>query len=604
MNVQMVTDGANGALLTWMDSRNGSNDIYAQRISSTGGLLWNADGVAICTAASDQFAPRLIPDGSGGAIIAWYDNRAGNYDVYVQRIDANGIVQWDVDGIAICNATGAQNAQQLISDGAGGAIIVWSDGRVGSANADILAQRIDASGAVQWAINGVSVCNAASLQNIPQLVSDGVGGAIITWEDWRNFGQSDIYAQRISAGGFASWSFNGVVICSEPNFTNQYNARIISDASGGVIISWLDQRNFATSQDIYAQRVNAAGTVQWINNGLAVCTAVNFQGFLQMTSDGAGGAILAWEDRRTPSEKDIYAQRINSNGASLWSINGLSICNQPSSQEEPQLIPRTSGGAILTWTDSRNGSQQDIYAQSIDLSGAMHWVLNGVPVAIESTASQSASQLITNGANGAIIAWQDLRSATDYDIYASALFSNGTLPVHFFDFTANNSGKKVILQWKTGNELDNLGFEIQRAADGLNWSKLNFVPAKTTAVNTKQYTWDDILPLAGKAYYRLKQIDNSGRFAYSKVVLVDRNHLAVTMLAYPNPAREKVQVAFGSEISNGRLQLYNSSGHLVLEKLILSSSSIILDVASLKSGAYFLKLSSKKGETGVTLLIR
>jgi hypothetical protein len=198
MNVQVTSDGAGGAICTWVDTRNGGQDIYAQRIDANGSLQWNMDGIAICNAVSDQYFPRLVSDAAGGAIIAWYDNRAGNYDIYAQRINASGVVQWTTDGVAVTTQPGNQNAHQLIADGSGGAIIVWSDGAGGGANADIRAQLINASGTVLWPAGGTSVCNANSLQNIPQLISDGAGGAIISWEDWRSFSQPDIYAQRIA----------------------------------------------------------------------------------------------------------------------------------------------------------------------------------------------------------------------------------------------------------------------------------------------------------------------------------------------------------------------------------------------------------------------
>ncbi|HMK04174.1 MAG TPA: hypothetical protein VK489_08285 [Ferruginibacter sp.] len=294
-NVQAVSDGAGGAICTWVDTRNGSQDIYAQRIDSNGSLQWHVDGIAICNAVSDQYFPRLVPDASGGAIIAWYDNRAGNYDIYAQRINAGGAVQWTTDGVAICTQAGNQNAHQVIADGSGGAIIVWSDGRVGGPNADINAQRINASGDVLWVTDGTSVCTASSLQNTPQLVSDGAGGAIISWEDWRSFSQPDIYAQRISFNGFTNWNFNGIIICSEPNFANQYSTKIVSDAAGGAIICWLDQRNFGSGQDIYAQKVNASGLVQWLGNGIIVCNATALQTAQQMIADGSGGTIITWK---------------------------------------------------------------------------------------------------------------------------------------------------------------------------------------------------------------------------------------------------------------------------------------------------------------------
>ena len=258
----MVADGTGGAIMVWQDTRNSSTDIYAQRISATGTLLWNADGVPLCTAAFNQLNPKIVTDGAGGAVIAWIDDRngggAGNYDIYAQRINSTGVVQWAADGVPVCAATGIQNNQQLLADNSG-AMIVWSDGRGGSANADIYAQRLNQIGTALWTLMVYLYVTASSLQNMPQIISDGgAGSAIVTWEDWRNFSQSDIYAQKIS-NGFTNWTFNGVVICSESNLQHQYNTKMVADGSGGAIICWEDKRNFGSNTDLYAQRENKSG---------------------------------------------------------------------------------------------------------------------------------------------------------------------------------------------------------------------------------------------------------------------------------------------------------------------------------------------------------
>jgi hypothetical protein len=108
-------------------------------------------------------------------------------------------VQWTADGVAIATATGAQYGGQLVSDSSGGAILTWQDYRNGT-NYDIYAQRMNSAGTVQWTANGVAIASAASNQQAPQLVSDGSGGAIITWEDYRS-GNSDIYAQWVNENG-------------------------------------------------------------------------------------------------------------------------------------------------------------------------------------------------------------------------------------------------------------------------------------------------------------------------------------------------------------------------------------------------------------------
>ena len=599
MTVQVTSDGAGGAICTWVDTRNGSQDIYAQRIDATGNLQWNVDGIAICNAVSDQFTPKIASDGSGGAIIVWYDNRNGNWDIYAQKINATGTVQWTTDGVGICTSAGNQNAQQIIGDGAGGAFIVWSDGRIsGGADADIYAQRINAAGTALWNTNGSLVSNAISLQNIPSIVSDGVGGVIIAWEDWRNFSQTDIYAQRMSSNGFPSWSNNGVIICSDGSFANQYNTKIISDGSGGAIICWLDNRNFSTGLDIYAQRVNSSGTTQWISNGLAVCISPFVQTAQQMVADGANGAIIVWDDRRSGG-RDIYAQRINGSGAAQWTINGIAICNNGATQSEPQFVTRASGGALIIWTDYRNAGLEDIYAQSVSATGSVLWTGNGVPVVNQST-SQYAAQLISDGADGAIIAWQDSRNVS-FDIYSSKLFSTGTLPVRLLDFKVVSGLDFVTLQWKTDNEINNRGFEIQRSQDGTNWQKNDFIAAGTSTA-IQNYQWKDNAPLTGKSFYRLKQIDNDGRFEYSKVLSVTRN-AKTTVSVYPNPAREIIQVNFGRVISDGKLQLYNGFGQLVLTEVVTQQSTIRIKINSLPAGIYTLNITAGEDRTTTKIII-
>ena len=328
---------------------------------------------AICTASGEQQAQSAISDGLGGAIIVWEDSRNGsNYDIYVQRINASGIVQWTANGVAVCTSTNNQLNPKIVSDGSGGAIITWFDGRNG--NDDIYAQRINTAGQVQWNSNGIGICTAAGNQQNPTIASDGSGGAIITWYDLRNGIDDNIYAQSINSTGIVQWTANGVAICVSTN--TQYYPIIVSDGSGGAIITWQDQRS--SFYDIYAQRINASGVVQWQTNGVGICTATSVQMLPKITSDNAGGAIITWQDSRLGTNiYDIYAQCINANGIVQWTANGVVICAASGNQTSPNLISDGSGGAIIAWQDLRNGNY-DVYTQRLNASGTILWTTNGV----------------------------------------------------------------------------------------------------------------------------------------------------------------------------------------------------------------------------------
>jgi hypothetical protein len=230
--------------------------MFAQRINSSGAVQWTANGAAICTAPNDRYSPKIVSDGAGGAVIAWSDMRSGgawsDMDIYVQRVDPAGAVQWAVNGVPICTAAGTQYAPTIISDGAGGAIVAWEDSRDSLSGYDIYAQRIDPSGTVKWTANGAKICTEASNQSTPTMIMDGAGGAIITWYDRRSGSKYDIYAQRISAPGNVLWTTDGEAICVSPG--DKYSPVITGDGAYGAIIAWQDYREGSAA--IYVQRVH------------------------------------------------------------------------------------------------------------------------------------------------------------------------------------------------------------------------------------------------------------------------------------------------------------------------------------------------------------
>jgi hypothetical protein len=418
---QITGDGGGGAIITWMDYRNGGGyDIFALRVGPFGLISGTVDGASICTAPGGTWDPRIIEDGSGGAIIAWKDYRSGShYDIYAQRINGSASFQWTRNGNSICTAAGSQIDPQLASDGSGGAIITWADLRSG--NYDIYAQRVDPAGNPQWAFDGVAICTEMSMQFMPQITSDGSGGAIIAWWDIRGGSDGDIYAQRIGSGAAVQWPADGVPVCTATE--NQNGVKIVADGSGGAVLVWYDYRS--GDGDIYAQRLNAVGQGLWAANGIPVCNVLGSQFSQQLIPDGGSGAIVTWEDQRT-GNTNIYAQRISGTGVAMWTANGVEVCIAPYTQSIPQLTGDGSGGAIIAWQDRRGTAGWDIYAQRINTTGSALWAADGIPICI-APGDQQRPQIIQAGSGGAMVTWDDMRGS-DLDIYALKIDGNGNSP--------------------------------------------------------------------------------------------------------------------------------------------------------------------------------
>ncbi len=361
-DVRILADGMGGAFLVWQDYRSGANyDLYAQRVNASGSVQWSTNGVSVKSGLTNPnywLISQMVTDGAGGFIVAWPDYRnSSNYRIFAQRMDATGSYQWANNGKCLCDTTGSQVNPKLIADNAGGAIAVWAADRNNTGVYDVFAQRVNDQGDLQWLYSGATVCAYSGTQHDPVIVADGAGGAIVAWQDERN-GNLDVYAQKINAAGVAQWTANGVAVCTATG--DQDNLQITTNGNGGAILSWRDYRN-ATDRDVYAQMINGSGVPQWTANGVLLCSNTSNQQNPVIESDGNSGAVVVWRDMRTTGG-DLYAQRVNASGTLLWGVSGSSLCDHTGSQYNAALFSTGGQGELLAWTDGVSGSP-DIYVQ-------------------------------------------------------------------------------------------------------------------------------------------------------------------------------------------------------------------------------------------------
>lgn len=438
----IAADGANGAIIAWQDERSPRINILAHHVLASGDLdpTWPGDGrallndpVAIANAAGGQTTPLIVPDGAGGAIVAWQDLRsaATETDIFAQHILASGVVDraWPPNGAALCAIEGVQNAHAMTSDGAGGAIVTWMDGRPGASVKDIYAQHVLASGVVDpaWPLNGIAVSTAPGLQELPAIVGDGSGGAIITWDDGRSATtRFDVYAQHVLASGVLdpAWPAGGLALCSAAG--DQGGPTIVSDGGHGAIVAWSDSRIVGTAH-IFAQHALASGVVDeaWPVNGRAISGAAVSEGRARAIPDGAGGAIVNWQGFTV--ELNMYIQHVTATGIvdPAWPAGGLALSDSDVQQTFADIVTDGRGGAIVAWNDSL-----DIVVQHVLASGALDptYPVTGRELCTLSGEEGDVALVATGGA-GAIAAWTDTRNGKDADIYALQVLEAGTVDV-------------------------------------------------------------------------------------------------------------------------------------------------------------------------------
>ena len=362
----IVTDMTGGVIVAFSDWRSGiERDVYAQRVDSLGVVQWITNGVGIATKPVREHNEKIISDGQGGAIVVWEQQSGGQWDIWAQRVSHTGVIMWVAGGVSVCTVNANRLNPKVQKDGKGGAYITWQDLR-NATDYNIYAQRLSPAGNLLWGTNGIEICNAVGVQTDPKIDPDSVsGGVIIAWVDKRNLVDYDIYAQKIDSTGTILWTNDGVPVCTAPG--NQSAQDILSTpATNGVIVTWKDDRS--GDYDIYAQRLDPTGAPQWANNGVAICTSLHSQLNPNIVDDLAGGAVICWQDSSF-IDWDVKSQRINNSGVVQWAVDGVNVCTAADNQTSPKNVSDGHGGSIYAWQDKRNGSIQDIYAHHLFSDG-------------------------------------------------------------------------------------------------------------------------------------------------------------------------------------------------------------------------------------------
>ena len=419
---QVMYSGDGNWIVVWVDFRNApesldEGDLYAQKVDTDGDPLWDPTGVPVCVWEDDQVNQKLVDDGEGGVIITWEDNRNDSNDLYAQHLTSSGelALGWSVEGLPVIVHSYRQEDFSAGTDGQGGAIVAWEDFRT-SGNVDIYAQRIHSDGTLAWITSGAPICTVQYEQRDPELCTDYHGGAFIVWKDMRNdhnFG--DLYFQRVDALGNAAFEADGRVLCDAT--LEQVDCEIVASDDAGAIFAWTDFRNDPQCflSDIYAQRVDAVGNAIWGTNGMVVCDATQAQMYPWLISDSANGAIIVWEDVRNGGDwydAEIYAQRISASGTPMWTANGMVITDAPERQYSPMLIPDLNHGALIVWGKQAYYSTygvQSLFLQHVNGEGEIQLPENGVEFQTGIDGDVDQIRMVETVPGRALVLWKDSR---------------------------------------------------------------------------------------------------------------------------------------------------------------------------------------------------
>lgn len=296
---QVVPDGSGGAIVLWADWWQGATiaNVYGQRIDRNGTRLWGTKGDSLAERGEIRRIS-AVPRTGGGAYFAFWRT---NGVISAAGIDANGASLWGTDSITTVPMSTAppQFAGAATNDG----VVFW----VGDGTR-LLARKFTDAGAAwpssQW------VATHALHKSTPLITSDGAGGVIVSWSDGRTAGQSVIYAQRMASDGVPAWAPDGERVGAP--LANGGAHALSADGVGG---AWVAT---TATPGPWVQHLSPSGHDLLPSSGVNISSSASqfpFGGaFIVPNKDG--GWILAFDGTIVSStSNDIRLKRFFANGS-------------------------------------------------------------------------------------------------------------------------------------------------------------------------------------------------------------------------------------------------------------------------------------------------
>jgi hypothetical protein len=342
---------------------------------------WSDDpmqNLAIADRSAGQVLPKIAIAPNGDTYVGWFDQASGNFDVYLQRLDADGVEQWPHNGVLISSHPSMSFLVDwdLIADSSGNAVVVFSDIRSGG-DLDVYAYRISPSGTFLWGANGVTISNNSDFEPAPRVAETTEGTFAIVWARLPDVADGKIMLQCLTAGGTPQFPAGGVILGGMPGESPAFVDIVASD-NGGMIVMWVrDISNFSSPRHIHAQKFSFFGNTLWGSEPVAVFDATSvpiaYQPVLQ--SDGSGGAIFAWH-RSAGNLFSTFVQHIDADGTERFAHNGAEVSTMPNRHKiGPAVSYLSSTDEMLVFWNERNPNQSlwGITGQRISPTGTRLW---------------------------------------------------------------------------------------------------------------------------------------------------------------------------------------------------------------------------------------
>jgi hypothetical protein len=599
INISSIEDLKGGAFIFWEDNKSAfQNDIFFVHMDGNGKVSFRADGKKVSELNGNKVQPVVTSNLPNTAVVIWKDfTRSKSGNLFAQRVYNNGNLLWPNQGVQVTPDYPDVNDYSICSDDLGNVYLsyVAKDNEFGSGY-KIIFQKIKVNGELQSNINGITVFDSPGRKSSTSIIADNEGGAYLFWlENQSN--HTLLFTSHIDSSGKDVWGKKPIAISSINQTVLSYSVQKTDFSS--IYVAWQIQKS---EKEIYHQLISFSGRPLWGPGGkIASPKKGNKTNPQVLTADST--IILSWT-LDVKNDKDIYIQKFNQKGTPKWKeeIPAIKI---PKDQFGQKLLSDGKGGAIVFWIDRRQESiRANIYAQRISNNGKRLWDSLGIAVANHNNTEKSYLSVVSDLRGGTIAIFREIRDAKE-EIFAQKIFNTGTYISQIIGLTAVLNGDSVKVSWYSANESAGTNYDIERTVQTENgtsqWVVVKNIKPENIS-NVRYYVFNDHPNEVGTHFYRIIQKDNMGNIQPSDVSKVEffesKNKISLGQNS-PNPFNDATTIVFYlPQPTWVKIEFFNSHIELIREiegqNYPAGENKITFSGKNLPPGVYFYRLQSEE----------
>jgi hypothetical protein len=376
--------------VVWESRGLGNGDVHLQIVGPDGEKILGPHGALVAGTGLYESDAVVAASPEGTVFVAWKESVGRESLIRVQAYDRTGQVLWAAGGVFAANFPGPeyQDTPNLVP-GPDGGIYVCLQGIGSTDDVKIRCNLLDAGGHPLWSEAGHEAGGLPGWRILPKAVSDGAGGLLVFWRNGRGIDddQADLdllEGQRFAPDGTPLWGPQGKVVRTtnqpERSGAGYTGLLVVPDGRGGAVLAFTDSSgNPDWGLDVYAQRVNASGETLWGSRAVVRSGKVDKQ-LSALIAAPDGGAFVVVSDFLGGSSVRSRVFRLSPQGRQLWTRKGVLLSNDKF--QDYGAYGSFDGGVLrIAWIhQTEPGFFFDVNLAAFDLTGKRLTPAKGIPI--------------------------------------------------------------------------------------------------------------------------------------------------------------------------------------------------------------------------------